>query len=672
MMFKIGRDMNKRMMVLALLVLWMSEAFAFDFSAVSPSGHTLYYNRIGAASGTVAVTFPAYSDGDFYYGYQKPSGRLVIPSNVNDGEQDYVVTIIGMNAFTDCFGLTTVILPDNLTIIDHSAFSGCGHLEGQFVIPETVTQIETDAFTEVEIDTLKLEALNCPDVDEWYPATSCLYFGEKVVSIPEDFFRGETGFSGSVLFSEGLVSIGTYAFYNCKNMTGPICFPSTLKRIEGAFNYCEHLSGDLIFPEGMEYVSGFSEGKFNHVVVPKSVTGFRNFESATVERLDYSAKESDFYAFDCGEVKMFHIGKEVEKMQMPDMLNASVITMLFDAENCLDFHAYLEWTTCSKHQIDTLIIGDGVKRIPDYAFYDIDIKELKLPNSLEYIGREAFSRCRQLQSLVIPNSVTYLGMEAFINCSALTSLVVGNGVTEILRECFSGCSDLTAVSVGKNVSTIAKNAFSGAREIKSITVLAEEPPVLPLGTFEVSFATPVYVACGATALYQSSETWMFYSNYHEMPGYFLSVVSSDTQLGEAFVLQLPDCNNDVAIVKAVPRGQTVHFDGWFLGDELVSGELEYEFHCDKDMSLTARFSGSFAVLDNQLQNVSVYPNPTHGIFAIEGENVALVEVFDCFGRKVAVATQNYCDLSGMPNGLYLVRIVDENGKIDRQKILKVK
>lgn len=665
------RFMNKKMIVLALLALLAGKVFAFDFSAVSPSGQTLFYNKIGAVPGTVAVTFPAYSDGDFYFGYQKPTGHLVIPSIVNDGEQNYVVTVVAMSAFTNCSNLTSVVLPDSLTVIDHSAFSGCGHLEGQFIIPETVTQVESDAFIDVVVDTLKLVALNCPKVDEWYPATSCLYFGEKVISIPDYFFQGERDFYGSLLFSEGLETIGK-AFCNCKNMTGTLNFPSTLKRVDGAFDDCSSLSGDLIFPDGMEYISGFGGCAFNHVVVPSTVTAFTNFLHATANRLDYSARESEFYAFDCGEVKVFHIGKEVEKLVLPDMWSTSVITMSFDAEYCMDFSAYPIWTTCSEHQIDTLIIGNGVKRIPDYAFCEIDIKELVIPSSVEYIGRKAFFGCHQLQSLIIPNSVTYLGKEAFQNCSALTSLVVGNGVPEIMTECFSECSELTNVSIGKNVTAIAPNAFYSARRIKSITVLADEPPTLPLGTFEVSYATPVYVACGTSSLYQSSETWMFYSDYHEMPGYFVSVVSSDNQLGYASVVRMPDCNDDMAVVKAVPRSPMVHFDGWFHGDGLVSQEQEFEFHCDKDMILTARFSEGSSVSDDQLLNFSVFPNPTCGAFSVEGEKIVLVNVFDCYGRKVVTSTQNYCDLSDFPDGLYVIRVVDEEGRIGRQKVLKVK
>ena len=94
-------------------VLLMAQALpqsvrAYDFSAVAPSGQTLYYYL--RANGTVGVDIP--NDSAYYYsevwdGYTKPTGALTIPQTVTNNGVTYDVTAIGNGAFYGCSGLTT-------------------------------------------------------------------------------------------------------------------------------------------------------------------------------------------------------------------------------------------------------------------------------------------------------------------------------------------------------------------------------------------------------------------------------------------------------------------------------------------------------------------------------------------------------------------------------------
>ena len=51
--------------------------------------------------------------------------------------------------------------------------------------------------------------------------------------------------------------------------------------------------------------------------------------------------------------------------------------------------------------------------IGDYMFYDCNLKNIKLPNSVTSIGSYAFLSCSSLTSITIPNSVTSIGYDAF-------------------------------------------------------------------------------------------------------------------------------------------------------------------------------------------------------------------------------------------------------------------
>lgn len=72
---------------------------AYSFSAVAPSGQTLYYDIV---SGGVSVT----SQNTAYYNTY-PTGVLIIPDSVEYNGNIYSVTSIGESAFSGCSGLTT-------------------------------------------------------------------------------------------------------------------------------------------------------------------------------------------------------------------------------------------------------------------------------------------------------------------------------------------------------------------------------------------------------------------------------------------------------------------------------------------------------------------------------------------------------------------------------------
>lgn len=74
---------------------------------------------------------------------------------------------------------------------------------------------------------------------------------------------------------------------------------------------------------------------------------------------------------------------------------------------------------------------------------------------------------------------------------------------------------------------------------------------------------------------------------------------------------------------------------------------------------------STGIADNSVSNVTVRPNPSSGVFVIEGVGIERVEVFNALGQKVLVNTDRgdsvTVDLSGHASGMYLVRAVTSAG-----------
>lgn len=81
--------------------------------------------------------------------------------------------------------------------------------------------------------------------------------------------------------------------------------------------------------------------------------------------------------------------------------------------------------------------------------------------------------------------------------------------------------------------------------------------------------------------------------------------------------------------------------------------------------ITSFKEGATSVGDETVQAVSVYPNPSDGLFNIEGINEAFeLQVTNSQGQVIAVdeLTDNYTlDISDQPTGIYFIRLVSERG-----------
>ena len=67
--------------------------------------------------------------------------------------------------------------------------------------------------------------------------------------------------------------------------------------------------------------------------------------------------------------------------------------------------------------------------------------------------------------------------------------------------------------------------------------------------------------------------------------------------------------------------------------------------------------------------IRIYPNPTLGNFTIEGA-VGMITIYDIYGRLVLTTNTHTLDISNAADGIYFVRVTDEQGKVYVGKVVK--
>ena len=191
--------------------------------------------------------------------------------------------VIGNYAFSDCSGLTSLILPSNVTSIGYSAFYGCIRLTS-LTLPSSVTSIGSSAF-------------------EGCRSLTSLILPSSVTSIGSSAFSGCSGLT-SLTLPSSVTSIGWATFSGCSGLTS-LTLPSSVTSIDGrAFYGCSSLFG-LTLPSSVTSIgsSAFEAcyGLFS-LTLPSSVTeigesAFRGCSSLASLTLPSSVTEIGESAF---------------------------------------------------------------------------------------------------------------------------------------------------------------------------------------------------------------------------------------------------------------------------------------------------------------------------------------------------------------------------------------
>ena len=265
---------------------------------------TIGYYAFAYCSSLTSVTIPdsVTTIGDYAFGWSKSLTSVTIPDSV---------TTIGDGAFSGCSSLTSVTIPDSVTTIGESAFYYCSRLREfngkyasgdgrcliidgtlnsfapagltEYVIPDGVTSIGRSAFsgcsslTSVTIP----KSVTMIGVNAFYGCSSL-----TSVTIPKSVTMiGNSAFTScyrliSVTIPDSVTSIGNLAFAYCDSLTSVTIGDSVTTIGDYAFGLCESLRS--VYCEAVTPPAGGSEmfygnASYRDIYVPtESVNAYKS------------------------------------------------------------------------------------------------------------------------------------------------------------------------------------------------------------------------------------------------------------------------------------------------------------------------------------------------------------------------------------------------------------
>ena len=117
-----------------------------------------------------------------------------------------------------------------------------------------------------------------------------------------------------------------------------------------------------------------------------------------------------------------------------------------------------------------VVVGGGTQNSCTITAYTGSGGDIIIPNGVTTIGNGIFQFNNSITSVVIPDSVTTIGDNAFDQCEYLKTVTFGTNsqLTTIGGSAFSFCPMIESISISDSVTSIGKNAFYYCNSLSTV------------------------------------------------------------------------------------------------------------------------------------------------------------------------------------------------------------
>lgn len=127
---------------------------------------------------------------------------------------------------------------------------------------------------------------------------------------------------------------------------------------------------------------------------------------------------------------------------------------------------------CGQEQIENILLPQSLIAIGQKAFRYNVFKNIELPDSVQYIGDEAFMDCDnwECERLSLPMDLRFMGTRAFRNCCKIKAVVFNENIKVIHSMAFQNCTSFEWAYIPNTVEEIGSGIFDGCTNLSHIYI----------------------------------------------------------------------------------------------------------------------------------------------------------------------------------------------------------
>ncbi len=491
---------------------------------------------------------------------QAPLLTIDVPENVEYEGTTYKVTSIGEEAFM-WSNAVKVTLPESIDSIYNSAFTSTDITT--LTLPSKLTYIGDYAFKSSNLVNVEIPAsVKYLGNGAFFTAKmlQTVKFDGNVEELGKSIFYHCTSLTKAIL-PDGMTEIADKMFMQCDKLTD-INLPSKLEGIgEGAFYKCAAL-GNLTFPSTLKEIGeeAFLECPgITSISLPATLEelGASAFSKTSIASIKLDSNNKNFKL-----VNDVLYSKDYTLLYLIPMKGKTSVDLMSD---CIGINGGAFWGS----EIETVAMNQKLLAIDDYAFCQSSLKNITFPNTLVYVGEQAFAATKLSDDLRLPENVAIVQDGAFAQ------------------------TDVTSVTIPSGVKYVYAHAFHNSSKLASVTCEGSKAPELVdvYEDYDNPFyncpATTLNIPKGTSASYKS-EYWSDYFTLNEGEYGVLAVKSTFPEDNSMFTNKFFDGKVDitfteeVTVVKPHPevylRRSTTELDPTLSGDILEPDDEWFVTH----------------------------------------------------------------------------------------------